>query len=483
MIGSQSVCFGQDVLTLDEAMNIALKNSPDIVMAELNMTISEENLNARNAAMKSQFYFQVAPFRYNQRRAFNDLVAKWNTNESFGSSGEFVISQPIVLTNGNISLRNRLEYSDINSEYADIRSRGYNNDLYLVLSQPLFTYNKLRMDLDRLKLDLENTTLSYSIQRMYLEFQVTQYFYEVYQRQMALQIAEDEYENQKVSLEIIRSKVLAGLSPEEELYQAELNMETSKSNLQNSQVDLENTKDRFKQQIGIDLEGEFSVDADIQYSIVNVDFNKAVQHGLEARLELQQKEISVQNSYNNLIEAKSINSFNGDLSLSIGLFGENEELAHVYEHPVQSPNVMVSFNIPIFDWGERKSRVKIAQANIKLQEMELDNQKTAIELAIRQSYRRLLNLALQIEIAQKSLKNAQLTYEINLERYKNGDLTSMDLGLFQTQLSEKKMTLSNSLISYKLELLNMKIQSLWDFQNNTSYVPQNLQKNLRTIEN
>jgi hypothetical protein len=33
------------------------------------------------------------------------------------------------------------------------------------------------------------------------------------------------------------------------------------------------------------------------------------------------------------------------------------------------------------------------------------------------------------------------------------------------------MGLVNALINYKIELLNMKIQSLWDFEKNTSVVP------------
>ena len=88
----------------------------------------------------------------------------------------------------------------------------------------------------------------------------------------------------------------------------------------------------------------------------------------------------------------------------------------------------------------------------------------------------LQNLETQIDIARQNVKNAELTYEINLERYQNGDLTSMDLNQFQIQLSDKKMALSNALISYKLELLNLKIQSLWDFETqqsilNTSFSP------------
>ncbi len=97
---------------------------------------------------------------------------------------------------------------------------------------------------------------------------------------------------------------------------------------------------------------------------------------------------------------------------------------------------------------------------------------------IRQVFRNLQNLNTQIAIAEQNEKNAKLTYEINLERYKNGDLTSIDLERYQNQLSQKKMNRANALINYKLELLNMKIQSLWDFENNSSFVPQELQNNI-----
>jgi outer membrane protein TolC len=78
----------------------------------------------------------------------------------------------------------------------------------------------------------------------------------------------------------------------------------------------------------------------------------------------------------------------------------------------------------------------------------------------------------QIDIAQQNVRNAQLTYDINLERYKNGDLTGMDLSLYQNQLSSKKLDLVNAQINYKLELLNMKIQTLYDWETKTAIVPQ-----------
>ncbi len=470
--------YAQKTMTLDDAMNLAIKNSPEIIKSELNMTISRENLKAREAATKSLFKFQFTPFYYDKTRAFSNELSTWITSETKKIYGDLIISQPLLPTDGRITLQNHLEYQDAFSDYTNTPNKGYNNNLFLKYSQPLFSYNKLKMEINELKLALENATLSYSIQRLYLEKQVSQYFYNVYQRQLALTIAEEELKNQKISYDIIQSKVEGGLSAREELLQAELNLATSESNVQNKQVELDNAKDQFRQYIGISLNEEFDIIANIGFSKVEVDVAKAIQNGLDTRLELKQREISIKNRYNDLTVAKATNEFAGNVDLSVGLFGQDTHFPQIYDRPTRSPQVQVTFNIPIYDWGERKSRIRAAEASVKIEEINLENERTNVELGIRQTYRSLQNLNSQIELAKQNEKNAQLTYEINLERYKNGDLTSMDLNLFQNQLSEKKMNLTNSLISYKLELLNLKIQSLWDFEHNSSFVPAEIQENI-----
>ncbi len=471
--------IAQKIITIDDAMNVALKNSPEMIKSELNMLVSQENLKTREAATKSNFTLQVTPFYYNQNRTYDDFNAVWNTNETKSSYGDFIISQPIVKTDAKISLRNHLEYQDAYSEFGNKSTKGFSNNLYLEISQPIFTYNKIRMELDRLKLALENSTYNYSIQRLFLEKQVTQFFYNVYQIKMALQIAEEEYKNQQASFEIIKSKVEGGLTANAELLQAQLNLSNSESTFKNKQVELENAKDDFKQYIGLPLGEDFDVQTNIDFAYVKVDSAKAIQNGLEMRMELKQQEISLKNSQFDLTVAESTNEFAGNVNLSVGVIGDNQNLMHVYETPTRNPQFMVGFTIPIWDWGERKSRIRASKAMIQIQEIDLQNEKYSVEIAIRKSYRSLQNLNMQIEIAKQNEKNAQLTYEINLEKYKNSDLTSMDLGRYQNQLSTAKMNLANALISYKIELLNMKIQSLWDFEKNINFVPEVLQDNLK----
>jgi hypothetical protein len=50
----------------------------------------------------------------------------------------------------------------------------------------------------------------------------------------------------------------------------------------------------------------------------------------------------------------------------------------------------------------------------------------------------------------------------------------MDLNLFQNQLSSQKLGLAQSLINYKIELLNLKIQSLYDFETGQPILPAEL---------
>jgi outer membrane protein len=471
LISAVSPVFSQQGLTLEQALNIAESNSPTIKKTRLNLVRSQENLNAQNAALKSNFSLSVNPIGYDQSRNFNDLISKWNTTTTTTSYGLFTVSQPIVLTDARISLTNKFGYTDSYSEYSNLTTKGFSNYLTLTLDQPLFTYNRTKLQLKELQLALENAQLNYAIQRLAMEKSVTQAFYEVYQAQQSLDIADQAYINMQKSYEISRNKVNAGISAESEIYQAEVNLATTRSDFENKQVAFENAKDNFKILVGMNLYDDIIVVPNIAVDTVKVDIAFAIDKGLANRMELRQSQITIENSEFDLIQTKALNEFKGDLGLSIGLSGDNPKLGDIYSKPTDNQNVSLSLTIPLWDWGEKKSRIKASQAAIESNRIDFTSEQDNIILSIRQSYRNLNNLQNQIEIAQQSVKNAQLTYDLNLEKYKNGDLTGMDLNIYQNQLSQNKLNYTNSLISYKLELLNLKIQTLYDFEKKEPVIP------------
>lgn len=467
----------QEILTLNKAISVAKTGSPDLKRSMLNLEQFQKNLEAQRAALKSRFSLDVSPVGFSRNRRFDNRVSQWYTNENFQTNALFRVEQPILLTDGTLSLTNEFGWQSNFSDATDSESQVFYNNLYLNFNQPIFTYNRQKLELKELELSFENANISYAIQRLNLERNVTEFFYNVYMAQMNLNIAKEELANTQKSYEIIKNKVEAGLAAREELYQAELNLATSKSTLQNREVSFENAKDQLKLYLGMDLYEDFSILADVAMNPVRVDLEKAIETGLESRMELRQREIEIENGQFDLIRTKSQNEFRGDVNLRLGISGDNPNLDQVFDAPTNSPSVAVSFNIPLFDWGEKKARIAAQEAAIESQKLNYSDEQNQIIIGIRQAFRNLQNQLTQIEIAEQSQTNAELTYEINLERYENGDLTGMDLNLYQTQLSERKIAYAQALINYKIELLNLKIQSLYDFETNQSILPSELYLN------
>jgi len=458
------------ILNFEDALQIAKEHSPDIQQARLSLNRSQKLLDAENASLKSRFTLNLQPFNYYHNREFNQFFSTWNTSELKSSSILFTISQPILLTDGLLALRNEASWQDAYSEFQGDRSESFSNNLYLSYDQPLFTFNRQSLALEEVKLDKENALLNYRIQELLLERRVAQSFYLAYQSKMSLSVAEEEYQNRLESFRIINNKVEAGLVAREELLQAELDMTSSNAEVKNQQVALANALDELKDLIGISLFDEIGIVADISMDSVEVNLQKALDYGLEHRLELRESNIGIELSRASLVRSSAVNEFRGDLSLSYGIIGTDPNINRIYQVPTENQRVNLSLEIPLWDWGERNSRMEAAQSTVEKSKLSYDQEKNAIIIAIRQVYRSLQNQMVQVDLQRQNVRTAQLTYDINLERYQNGDLTSMDLNLFQNQLSQRKIGLVNAMISYKMDLIDLKIESLWDFEQNRPVV-------------
>ena len=466
----------QEILTLEKALEIAFEHSPSLIQSKLSLEQRQLNLKAQDASLKSQFSLDVNPFNYTRNNQYDSYNSRWYANESMSSSASLGIRQPIKWTDGTISLINDFSWQDASNRTDNRKNTSFNHNLSLRLEQPLFTYNRTKMQLKELEYALENAKISYAMQELNIEKQVTTQFYNVYQKQKDLNNAREEYNNQKQNYDIIKNKVEADLVAKEELFQAEVNMATSESSVYSAEINYENAKDHFKILLGMPLDEDVMVLPNTGINTIEVNSNDAVRYALEQRMEIRQKQITLEEDVFNIIRAKAENEFKGSISARIGLDALAGKIKNMYDSPTDNEQIGISLNIPIFDWGAKKARVKSSELAMESNQIDFDEQKKNITLEVRQICRNLPTLVRQIDIKKKSIENAEHTYEINLEKYRTGNLTGMELQQYQTQLTNAKQEYTNALISYKLELLNLKIQTLWDFENNKSYLPVDLLK-------
>jgi outer membrane protein TolC len=470
----------QALLTIDRSMDIAVENSPDMQQTELALVRSQERLNAQRARLKSQFSITLDPFEYEKTNRFDQQTSEWYLNESASTGGTFAINQRILPTDGELMLVNRFsyDYSFTESAFAtDPLSKTYNNRLYLQFTQPIFTYNRTRMETETLELEYEASLIRYLLMRLALERDVAVEFYAVYSNQMRLEIAQEDLKNNEESYEIISNKVEGGLLALEELYQAEVNLATSHSGVFTAELNLANSLDQFKVLIGLPLDTTLMIAAEIVADTIPVNQELAISHALDNRMELREREIDMEQANFDLIVARSTNEFAGSITASFGVQANDDQFSSLFETPTNTPAIGLTLNIPLFDWGERKSEIKAAEASLESSQISYKMERTDIEQNVRSVVRSLKNLENQIVIQRKTVENAELAYDINLERYRNGDLTSLDLGMYQNQLSESKLALTNAIIDYKIELLNLKIQTLYDFEKQMPIIPEELTGN------
>lgn len=471
-----SCLSAQEVLTLEKALNIAFQHSPALIQSKLSLEQRQLNLKAQDASLKSQFSLDVNPFSYTRNNQYDSYNSKWYANQNMASSASFGIRQPIKWTDGTISLINDFSWQDASNKTSGGKNTSFNHNLSLRIEQPLFTYNRTKIQLQELEYALENAKISYAMQELTIEKNVTSQFYDVYQKQKDLNTAKDEYTNQKQNYDIIKNKVEAGLVAKEELYQAEVNLATSESSVYSQEINYENTKDNFKLLLGMSLDEDIMVLPNTDIISVNVNTDEAVKYALDQRMELRQKQITLEEDVFNIIKAKAENEFKGNLSVRVGMDALSEKVNTMYNKPTDNEQVGVTLTIPIFDWGAKKARVKSSELAMESNQIDMDEEKKNIVIGVRQICRNLPTLMRQIEIKKKSIENAEHTYEINLEKYRNGNLTGMELQQYQTQLTNAKQEYTSAIINYKLELLNLKIQTLWDFEANKTYLPVELLK-------
>ncbi|MBQ4278536.1 MAG: TolC family protein [Rikenellaceae bacterium] len=462
------------VLTMERALDLATEGNPDMKRAFLSMEQNRELLIAQKASLKSKFSLDLTPASYDKSRQYETFNTQWYTGENFRASGRFSITQPILWTDGTISLIDDFgwQYSSVERQGGSYVDKAFNNNLYLSLNQPLFTYNRQRMQLKQIELDYENSHIAYALRRLSMEKEITQQFYNLFLAQEQLKIGEEALRSAQANYEIIKGMVEGDLSPRSELYQAELNLAQSQSAMANYKVDLANQQDAFLKMLGLPLDQEVSVLAVINdQEKIDVDVRYAIDHAMDSRLELRQREIELEKLDQQMVVTKASDEFKGNLALSFGLMGDNEKLSRIYKNPTQNPRVELTFSVPIFDWGAKKARIKAQERAIESANLDFVEARKDIEIDILRTSRSLDNQWQQINIAKQSVRNAQFTFDLNTIRYRKGEIDGMNMRQYEDQLSSQKMDYYRTIINYKLELLNMKILTLYDFENKAQIVP------------
>lgn len=112
---------------------------------------------------------------------------------------------------------------------------------------------------------------------------------------------------------------------------------------------------------------------------------------------------------------------------------------------------LVQMSIPIFDWGQRKQKVKQQQHFIQAQQHQLQEIKEKISLEVQQAYLQLNESAKRVELSGTSLEQAEENLRLSNDRLHAGTITGQDVLEAQTIWQQAFSNIIDAKTAYRID--------------------------------
>lgn len=161
--------------------------------------------------------------------------------------------------------------------------------------------------------------------------------------------------------------------------------------------------------------------------------------------------------------AKANRGLQLDLSANLGLSQSAGTFREVYMNPKDREIVGLSLQVPIYDWGMSRGRVKMAQAEERLIRTEVEQETVDFQQDISIKVMQFNNQTKQCEISRKAREVADERYELSKKRFQNGAITVSDLNTVLKEKDEALMQYINQLKIFWNAYYVLQIIALYDF--------------------
>ena len=478
------------VLTLNDAVALALEKSYDARMVRLRLIEAGQNVKAQKGRFKTQVNLQLDSPDFQeqvQSTRIPNEVPYYNTTGSLRWQSYLSVTQPLP-TNGYISLSSYLYQvrESVFEDQLDItqKAKRFYSSFRLQLNQPLFVPNTLKLGLERANLENEQAQREYTRTELDVVYQVNQSFFDLYSATRRLEIAREEVKQQEEAYDLAKRKFEAGLIPEVEALQMEVDLAQSRNRLLTAEGDLSQVEDRFKITVGLPLEEALGVRTDFTINQVTVDEPKAIEHGLRHRAEIREREISRRLAEITLKETDARSAIRGDVRVYYDLTGVSDpyldygssvsELFHssISDLKKRPRNRGITFTLSLPLWDSGVNRAEVAAARAALERSELTEQETRRQVTqqIRAVITRLKETRSRLDVLKRSEEVALRGYEISQARFENGDITSQELALDRVRLTQARQDYLDAYINYQLAVADLMRNTLFDWEKGRSLV-------------
>jgi len=475
-------------LTLDDAIRIALAEGYDAGDILLQLESAQALQRAADGRFRTDADLVLTSPDFAER--FEESIDPADGSTSYFSRrrtqwrGVLDVNQPLP-TNGRLTLRGQLEQIDSEALDSDLASSSnFFTSMSLNLNQPLFVPNSLKLGRERAGLDLERAQMQYTRTQLDVVYRVTDAFYSAHRAQRREEIAAAELEQQESGYSLAKTKFDAGLIPEVEALQMEVDLARSRASRVAATGAAERADVNLKLVLGMDLDREIRVDADLVLKDFKIDESLAIDHGLRSRSEIREAEIALRLAEITVEETDARRALRGDVNAFYDLVGTSDPdlgfgtptrdlfdsaWVDLRERP-NNRGLSFSLTIPLWDSGVNGAEVAAARLSLERSGRRAEQDRREVVQEIRNAITRLREARQQIDVLARSEEVAQRSYDISLARFGNGEITTQELALDRDRLTQARLAYLDAYIAFRLAAADLQRQTLYDFERGRSLV-------------
>jgi outer membrane protein len=112
---------------------------------------------------------------------------------------------------------------------------------------------------------------------------------------------------------------------------------------------------------------------------------------------------------------------------------------------------LLNINIPIWDWGATRQKIRAQMFKVSAQQIQLDETKQLIAIEVKQAYLQLNESVKRIEFSNTSVAQAEENLRLSNDRFKAGTILSKDVLEAQNIWEQANSDLIDAKMEYKID--------------------------------
>ena len=459
---------GALTLSLSDCIALARKQSVDAAVDLGELKSAYWQWRSYKADLLPEVSFSATLPSYNKR--YNsyqqaDGGVSYVRNDYLGMDGSLYINQKIWPTGGTLSVETSLDFLHQSGKGGG--NQFMSMPVALTLSQPIFGVNHQKWNRRIEPLRYREAQARFLSETEGVAMKAINLFFNLILAGEQVGIARQNLQKAEELYKVAQAKREMGTISENDVLQLKLDVLNAHSALTNSESNRQARQFALQSFLDVEAEIEPIVPALPQKGsgegALHLDYEEVLNHALQNNaFATTMRRRQLEADYN--VASAKANRRSVTLHAQLGFTGMADKLGGAYRDLLSKQVVQVGFSIPILDWGKRKGQRKMAESNREIVQGQLRQQAQEFRQDIFILTEQFNNQAEQLRIACEADTIARRRYHTNVETFKIGTISTLELSDAQTAKDQARIGRITQLYNYWYYYYQLRSVALWDFE-------------------